>query len=211
RCFAKYVVDKKIATGHDLTVETLAGIRTIKTHKSQSKVDSAEVNMGKPRFKPVDIPVNISANKPTSNDNITPILEHSLTVSGKELPLCFVSMGNPHAVSFIQEPVTDFPLTTIGPHVENHPIFPERANFEIASVLSRDKIEARVWERGAGETLSCGSGACAIAVAAMMKGLVGDNVDITLPGGRLTVTWDRVGEVVLAGPVEEVFTGEWLK
>lgn len=211
RCFAKYVVDREIATGHELTVETLAGIRTIKAYKSQGKVTRAEVNMGKPRFKPGDIPVRISGDKTASGDGNMPMLEYDLAVSGKRLLLYFVSMGNPHAVTFIQEPVAAFPLSTIGPQVENHPMFPERTNFEVARVLGQNKLEARVWERGAGETLSCGSGACAIAVVSMMKGLAGSGIDIKLEGGNLTIGWDKVGEVYLTGPVEEVFTGEWLK
>jgi diaminopimelate epimerase len=99
----------------------------------------------------------------------------------------------------------------MGPQIENHPIFPEQVNFEIARVLNRNKIEARVWERGAGETLSCGSGACAIAVIARLKGYAGNEVDIMLPGGNLTINWNGVGQVYLSGLVEEVFTGEWLK
>jgi diaminopimelate epimerase len=211
RCFAKYAIDREIATGHELTVETLAGIRTIKACKLQGKVNKAEVNMGKPRFQPGDIPVDIPVKKAASSDGITPMLEHDLTVGGKTLPLCFVSMGNPHAVAFIQEPVDAFPLSTIGPQVENHHMFPERANFEVSRVLGQNRVEARVWERGVGETLSCGSGACAIAVAAITKGLTENKVDIKLEGGNLTIGWDRVGEVYLAGPVEEVFVGEWLK
>jgi diaminopimelate epimerase len=102
-------------------------------------------------------------------------------------------------------------LAEIGPKVERHPMFPQRTNFEIARVLSRAKIEARVWERGVGETLACGSGACAIAVAAQLLDYVDKQVDIILAGGTLTVWWDTVGEVLLSGPVEEVFTGEWLE
>jgi diaminopimelate epimerase len=125
--------------------------------------------------------------------------------------LFLLSLGNPHAVSFLSESVTSFPLAEIGPKVERHPIFPRRTNFEVARVLSREKIEARVWERGVGETLSCGSGACAIAVAAELLGYVEKQVDIILPGGTLTISWDRIGEVLLSGPVEEVFIGEWIE
>jgi diaminopimelate epimerase len=132
-------------------------------------------------------------------------------VDRKTLTLSLVSMGNPHAVSFLSQPVADFPLAEIGPKVERHPMFPQRTNFEIARVLSRAKIEARVWERGVGETLACGSGACAIAVAAQLLDYVDKQVDIILAGGTLTVWWDTVGEVLLSGPVEEVFTGEWLE
>jgi diaminopimelate epimerase len=168
--------------------------------------------MGKPRFKAEDIPVLIDKpRKSKGGVDIISILDYPLNVRGKKLALSFVSMGNPHAVSFLSQPVADFPLSEIGPQVENDPIFPERVNLEIARVLNRNKIEARVWERGAGETLSCGSGACAIAAIAKLKGYTDNRVDIMLPGGNLTINMDGVGELYLSGPVEEVFTGEWLK
>jgi diaminopimelate epimerase len=212
RCFAKYVIDRKIAPGPSLTVETLAGIRTIQVSISQGKVSRAKVNMGMPRFKAEDIPVLIgNPEKGRGEVDIIPILDYPLDIAGSKLNLSFVSMGNPHAISFLSQPVANFPLSEIGPQVENHPIFPERVNFEIARVVNRNKIEARVWERGAGETLSCGSGACAIAVIVRIRDYIDDEVDIMLPGGNLTISWDGVGEVYLSGPVEEVFAGEWLK
>jgi diaminopimelate epimerase len=212
RCFAKYAIDRQIVPGPNLTVETMAGIRNIQTSMSQSKVSHAKVNMGKPHFKAEDIPVLIDKpHKSRGEVDIIPILDYPLNVRGKKLALSFVSMGNPHAVNFLSQPVADFPLSEIGPQVENHPIFPERVNFEIARVLNRNKIEARVWERGAGETLSCGSGACAIAAIAKLQGYTDNIVDIMLPGGNLTINMDGVGELYLSGPVEEVFTGEWLK
>jgi len=210
RCFAKYVIDRQIAPGPNLTVETMAGIRTIEAAISQGKVSRAKVNMGTPRFRAEDIPVLI--NKPQKSRgevDIISILDYPLSLGRRKLSLSFVSMGNPHAVSFSPQPVADFPLSEIGPLVENHPMFPERMNFEIARILNRNKIEARVWERGAGETLSCGSGACAIATIARIKGYISDEVDIKLPGGNLTLYWNGAGEVYLSGPVEEVFTGEW--
>jgi len=130
-------------------------------------------------------------------------------VAGKKLKIDILSMGNPHAVLFMEKPVAHFPLAKIGPEVENHPIFPHRTNFEVANVVNRGQIRARVWERGAGETLSCGTGACAIAVVARLHGYVDDKVDIILPGGTLTVDWDGAGEVYLSGPAELVFEGEW--
>jgi diaminopimelate epimerase len=212
RCFAKYAIDRQIVPGPNLTVETMAGIRNIQTSMSRSKVSHAKVNMGKPRFKAEDIPVLIDKpRKSKGGVDIISILDYPLNVRGKKLALSFVSMGNPHAVSFLSQPVADFPLSEIGPQVENDPIFPERVNLEIARVLNRNKIEARVWERGAGETLSCGSGACAIAAIAKLKGYTDNRVDIMLPGGNLTINMDGVGELYLSGPVEEVFTGEWLK
>jgi diaminopimelate epimerase len=210
RCFAKYVIDRQMSTGSNLTVETMSGIRTIAVTLSQGRVTHAKVNMGKPRFKAEEIPVLINGpQKGRGIVDIMSILDYPLTIGRRSLKLSFVSMGNPHAVGFLSQPVADFPLSEIGPKIETHHIFPERVNFEIARVLKRNKIEARVWERGAGETLSCGSGASAIAVTARNKGYIDDEVDIMLLGGNLTVYWDGVGEVYLSGSVEEVFTGEW--
>ena len=119
-------------------------------------------------------------------------------------------MGNPHAVHFAEEPVSGFPLSEVGPEVEHHPDFPGRTNFEVVNVRGRDLVEARVWERGVGETLACGSGACAISVAAQLLGHVDRRINVRLPGGMLSVEWDKAGEVFLSGPAETVFTGEWL-
>ena len=212
RCFARYVLEKGVIgemslraeqSNRSLTVETLPGVRMVKAYMSRNKVNRVEVNMGLPQFQPEQIPVTVKV-------DIIPILDYPLVLNGKQLTLSLLSMGNPHAVSFLSRPVADFPLAEIGPKVENHPMFPRRTNFEVARVLSRGKIEARVWERGVGETLACGSGACAIAVAAQLLDYVEPQVDIILKGGTLTISWDRVGEVLLTGPVEEIFTGEWL-
>jgi len=212
RCFAKYVIDRQIVAGPNVTVETMSGIRTIEATMSRGKVTHARVNMGRPRFKAEDIPVLIDKpQKGRGEVDIKQIIDYPLTIGRRSLTLSFVSMGNPHAVSFLSRPIADFPLSVVGPQVENHRRFPERVNFEIARVLKRNRIEARVWERGAGETLSCGSGASAIAVTARNKGYIDDEVDIILKGGDLTVYWDGVGEVYLSGPVEEVYTGEWPK
>jgi diaminopimelate epimerase len=212
RCFAKYVIDRQIVAGPKVAVETMSGIRTIEATVSQSKVTHARVNMGTPRFKAEEIPVLIDKpQKGRGEVDIKPILDYPLTIGRRVLNLSFVSMGNPHAVGFLSQPVADFPLSAMGPKVENHRIFPKRVNLEIARVLQRNKIEARVWERGAGETLSCGSGACAIAVIARIKGYIDDIVDIRLQGGDLTIYCNGVGEVYLSGPVEEVFNGEWTR
>jgi diaminopimelate epimerase len=203
RCFAKYVIEKGVS-GYQLSVETLAGIRKAKAYMSGNEVNRVEVNMGMPQFQPEQIPLKAEV-------DIIPILDYPLVIDGKELSLSLLSMGNPHAVSFLSQSLTDFPLAEIGPKVERHHMFPQRTNFGVARVLSKEEIEARVWERGVGETLACGSGACAIAVAAQLLNYVDQQVDIMLKGGILTVSWDRVGEVLLAGPVKEVFRGEWLE
>ena len=213
RCFAKYAIEKGLISkmssragqsNRSLTIETLSGVRKVKAYMLGNKVNRAEVNMGLPRFQPEQIPVKVKV-------DIMPISDYPLVVDGKKLTLSILSMGNPHAVNFLSRPVADFPLAEIGPKVERHPMFPQRTNFEVARVLSREKIEARVWERGVGETLACGSGAYAIAVAAQLLGYINKQVDIILDGGTLTVSWDRVGDVLLTGPVEEVFAGEWLE
>ena len=212
RCFAKYAIDRRIVEGAELAVETLSGIRKVQAFKYQDKVNKAKVNMGIPRFKVKDIPVLLDEQGGGKGEvDIIPILDYPLKVLDKELFLSFVSVGNPHAVSFVSQSVVDFPLAEVGPQVENHPVFPERVNYEVARVIDRGRIEARIWERGTGETLSCGSGACAIAAITRSKGYTGDEVDIKLPGGSLTIIWDGVGEVYLTGAVEEVFNGEWLK
>ncbi|MEA1872235.1 MAG: diaminopimelate epimerase [Chloroflexota bacterium] len=212
RCFARYAIEKglsgkmssRVEQGNrSLTIDTLSGVRKVKAYMSGDKVNRIKVNMGLPQFQPEQIPVKVKV-------DIIPILDYPLVINGKELTLALLSMGNPHAVSFLSQPTADFHLAEIGPKVERHPMFPQRTNFEVARVLSRDKIEARVWERGVGETLACGSGACAIAVAAQLLDYVEHQVDIILKGGTLTLSWDRGGEVLLTGPVEEVFTGEWL-
>jgi len=212
RCFAKHVIDRQATSGLNLTVETLAGIRTVKAFMSGGKVNQAKVNMGIPRFKAEEIPVILGRHEENRGEvDIISVLDYSLHLATEELTLSFVSTGNPHAVSFLSRPVADFPLSEAGPIVEKHCMFPERINYEIARVIDRKRIEARVWERGAGETLSCGSGACAIAVVARVKGYIDEEVDIMLPGGSLVISWDGTGEVYLTGTVEEVFTGEWLK
>ena len=212
RCLTKYVIDRQIASGPNLSIETLAGIKKVQAYISHGKVFQAKINMGKPIFTADDIPVTIRGkgrNKEVVD--IIPILDYVLPVQEQKLSLSFVSMGNPHAVSFPDNEVVDFPLSQIGPQVERNTMFPERINFEIASVVNRKSIKARVWERGVGETLACGSGACAIAVIARVKGLIDEEVDIKLPGGKLTINWDGSGDVYLTGPVEEVFEGVWPK
>ena len=210
RCLAKYAIEKGIVSTTNLRIETLSGMRQAKAYMLGNKVSRVEVSMGTPQFQPEQIPVTLTTDAVASEAKQSPVITYQLTANSYQLSVSLLSMGNPHAVSFVSEPVANFPLAEVGPKVERHPLFPQRTNFEIARVLSRGKIEARVWERGVGETLACGSGACAIAVAAQLHNYVDDIVDIILPGGTLTISWDRVGEVLLTGPVDEVFIGEYL-
>jgi diaminopimelate epimerase len=203
RCIVKYAVEGGLARPRDgrIDVETLAGVLAAEAFGDGRNVERVRVSMGVPRFAPAEVPVLMEAEPP--------IVDLPLDVAGRPLRLTCLSMGNPHAVHFIDGPVAEFPLEQIGPLVERHPVFPQRVNFEVARALARDRIEARVWERGAGPTLACGSGAAATMVAARLRGLAGDKVDITLPGGTLGLEWDGRGEVHLSGPAERVFAGEW--
>lgn len=210
RCLAKYVVNRGLADigAQEISVETIAGIRKAKIQREKGKLAKIQVSMGTPKLGAKDIPLAIAEGDRGLVD-IKPMLSYTVSVEDRKLLLNFASIGNPHAVYFSQDPVADFPLSRIGPKVERLSIFPNRINFEVARVINRQRIEARVWERGVGETLACGSGACAIAVAAQLNGYIDNKVDIKLPGGILTVEWEGVGEIFLGGPAEIVFTGEW--
>jgi len=210
RCLAKYVFEKGLISTEtdEITVETIAGIRKIMLEKRGGKLIEIWANMGKPELNADKIPATI---KPGEGDvvDIKSMLSYKANIDGVDLTLNLVSMGNPHAVHFCQEPVSGFPLSEVGPQVENMSVFPNRINFEVARVLSPNHLEARVWERGVGETLACGSGACAIAVASKLLGYTERKVDIKLPGGTLDAEWNGDGEVILGGPAETVFEGKW--
>ena len=210
RCLARYVFDKGLISPGvgEIMVETVAGIRKIRYEKEGGKLVKIWANMGKPEFSAEKIPMNIKPGEGSAVD-IKSMLCYKVNVDNMDLALNCVSMGNPHAVYFCREAVSEFPLSRIGPQVENLPIFPNRVNFEVARVLSPTHLEARVWERGVGETLACGSGACAIAVASKLLGYTENKVDIKVPGGVLDVEWNGAREVILGGPAEQVFEGEW--
>ncbi len=210
RCVARYVFEKGLfRAGVDrVMIETLAGIRRVNLATKGNKLTGIEANMDKPRFGAADIPVTLKG-KEGSPAVGGLMLKYPVNVDDTDLLLNLVSMGNPHAVCFYEHPVSNFPLSRLGPKVEQLAIFPNRTNFEVARVLSRERIEARVWERGVGETMACGSGACAITVAAQLLGYVDKKVNITLPGGTLGIQWNGSGEVLLSGPAEIVFEGEW--
>lgn len=205
RCFARYVVGRGLAPAgkRELLLGTMSGTSRVKLHYEDGQLGRIQVSMGVPVFTPSRIPVI------TSGEEVDIILDHPLRVNGHELRLSFVALGNPHAVYFCSSPVADFPLEELGGKVEHHSMFPQRVNFEVARVIDRSQIEARVWERGVGETLACGTGACAIAVIAQRRGYVSRRVEVALPGGTLEVEWDGEGEVLLSGPAEYVFSGDW--
>jgi diaminopimelate epimerase len=209
RCLARYALEKGLV-GQDIeqiTIETVATVNRVRMERKDGRVTKFWANMGKPRFSAAEIPVKLKPGKDvTQTKNM---LSYKVRVDDTDLTLNMVSMGNPHAVHFTSTPVADFSLSTIGPLVENLPVFPHRVNFEVARVLDQQRLEARVWERGVGETLACGSGACAITVASRLLGFTEAKVDIRLPGGVLNTEWNGNGEVVLGGPAEVVFEGKW--
>jgi diaminopimelate epimerase len=203
RCMVRYYLDKghlKVTTGN-LQVETSAGIRKAE----YSETTDIKVSMGKPGFSEDDIPVKAGQ----SRVDIKQLIACNIVVAGNDFTLNLVSMGNPHAVYFTDNQVADFPLSDIGPEIATSEIFPQGANFEVTRILDRENIEARVWERGVGETLASGSGACAIAVVTQLHEYAGSKVNMHLPGGMLKVDRDDSGEVYLSGPAETVYTGKW--
>ncbi|MGD9142635.1 MAG: diaminopimelate epimerase [Dehalococcoidia bacterium] len=210
RCLVRYAIEKgKIAPDtEEITVETAAGISRLKQLRDNEKITGFYAIMGEPRFSAAEIPLDLEKGAGELVD-INNIIGYRVNVEGLELMLYMVSMGNPHAVFFSDKPVKDFALSSIGPLVEYLPLFPHRTNFEIARVIGTDSIEARVWERGVGETMACGSGACAIAVVSRILGYTGNKVSVRLPGGALEVEYSDNGEVVLSGSAEIVFEGKW--
>lgn len=204
RCLAKFAAERGIATPRDgvLLIDTLAGPLRCELSYEGDRVERVRVSMGKPRLSPAEIPVVAESSGP--------VLDLPVSVEGGDFRVTCVSMGNPHAVHFTDQPVAEIELDRVGPRVEHHPAFPRRVNFEVANVLGRGRLRMRVWERGAGLTLACGTGACATMVAARLHGLVDDAVEIELPGGVVRIEWDGAGEVFLSGPAADVFEGRWL-
>ncbi len=208
RCVAKYVYDHGLTDKTEITVNTLSGIKTLQLTVSDGKVDSVRVDMGEPILQPSLVPID-----PTvlglASDTLDPVVAAKLCVLQRDFPITCVSMGNPHCITFIEEDVKEFPLETFGPHFENHPLFPERVNTEFINVIDRGHLAMRVWERGSGETLACGTGACAVAVASYLNGYTDREVDIELLGGHLQISYDeKSGHVFMTGPATEVFSGE---
>ena len=201
RCVAKYVYDYGLTDKTSISVETLAGIKYLDLTVEDGKVVLVKVDMGKPMLRPEEVPVVSEKEE---------VIDEPITVDGQEYSMTCVSMGNPHAVVFIDQDVKEFPLETVGVKFENHERFPKRVNTEFVNVLDRHTAQMRVWERGSGETLACGTGACAVAVACALNGLTEDEVTVKLLGGDLQIKWDREKNTVyMTGPAEVVFDGEW--
>jgi diaminopimelate epimerase len=209
RCFVRYCLDGRLVEETDgrVAVETGVGIvHCIASRDEAGTVVSVEVNIDPPVLDPAAVGVSIEQPAPVTDLPLTVRDDFGQT----DLELTLVSMGNPHAVAFLDDSPGDYPLTRVGPLVERHPLFAHRTNFEVVQPLDRGRLAMRVWERGVGETQACGSGACAAVVAARLRDLVGERVDVELPGGTLNITWPGVGErITLVGAVEHVFTSEW--
>ena len=199
RCVAKYVYDKGLTDKENVSIETKSGIKELELTVEDGKVSLVKVNMGAPILKAKDIPVDVDTEKCIDSD---------INVDGKDYKITCVSMGNPHAVTFIDEDVKTFPIEKIGPKFENHPMFPDRVNTEFVQVLNRHEVNMRVWERGSGETLACGTGTCATVVACVLNGLTDDEVTVHLLGGDLFIKYDRENDTVwMTGPAVIAFEG----
>jgi diaminopimelate epimerase len=199
RCVGKYVFDNKLTVKTNVTIETLAGIKVLDLRIKNELVEQVRVDMGEPVLKGELIPVNISADK---------VIKVPVNILDKTFYFTAVSMGNPHAVSYIDD-VDGFDLHKYGPVMEKNELFPRRVNAEFVQVIDKSTLKMRVWERGAGETLACGTGACAVLVASVLNGLVERAATIKLLGGDLHIEWDeKDNHVYMTGPAVKVFEGE---
>jgi len=199
RCVGKFVYDNGMTDKKVISVETLAGIKVLEmTADENGKIQLVRVDMGEPVLYPKDIPVNSDLNR---------FIDQPVNILDKEYKVTCVSMGNPHAVTYVDS-VKNFPLETVGPLMEHHPLFPRKINAEFVEVKDRTHLKMRVWERGAGETLACGTGACAVLVASVLNGLSERKAEIELLGGTLIIEWnEKDNHVYKTGPATTVFTG----
>lgn len=200
RCIGKFVYDNYLTDKTSITLETRSGIKKLTLYPENGKVKTVLVDMGKAVLKPADIPMNVSGDT---------FINKPITVDGKEVFITAVSMGNPHAVTYVDD-VDSLELEKIGPSFGNHPLFPERVNTEFIKILDESTMQMRVWERGSGETWACGTGACAATAASVLNGYFPHDKEITvkLRGGDLFITYKSDGTVLMRGPAETVFTGE---
>lgn len=198
RCIARYVHDHGLTDQRRISLETLSGIKVLSLNmNSDGEVESVTVDMGEPEFTPGLIPVVTASER---------MVEEDVETSCGDVKVTAVSMGNPHGVIFVDR-IEDVDFDTLGPELESHDIWPDRANIEFLEVISRSEARMRVWERGTGETLACGTGACASAVAAILTGRCDRKVTIHLRGGNLEIEWGEDGHVMMTGGATEVFDG----
>lgn len=194
RCFARFVTNKGLTQKSEIPVETEGGNIVLRIQKD----GQITVNMGIPRLEPKDLPFKAEKRQPV----------HELHVDGEEIPITVVSMGNPHAVTIISDVVTA-PVSWLGPKIEKHDLFPNRVNAGFMEIVKRDHVRLRVYERGTGETLACGTGACAAVAAGRVLDKLDSNVCVSLPGGDLQIEWQGEGTpVFMTGPAEEVYEGQ---
>lgn len=199
RCVAKYVYDKGLTHKTCISVVSAGSVKYLDLTTHQGKVTKVRVNMGSPVLTPSEIPVIADSD---------PVVDEPILVQGKEYRMTCVSMGNPHAVVFTDQ-VKQLDLASVGPGFENHERFPKRINTEFVEIIDRNTIFLRVWERGTGETLACGTGCCAAAVACILNGLTDSAITVRLLGGELFIEWDRAENLVyMTGPAVTVFEGE---
>ena len=198
RLLAKYVYDHGLTDKQEITVETLAGARTLQLRCAEGRVEAVRVNMGAPRLDRAEIPMQGTPGR---------VIGESLSAGDREFLVTAVSMGNPHCVIFVDD-TDDFPVQHYGPLIEHHPAFPQRTNVEFVTVLDRNEIKIRTWERGAGETLACGTGASGTTVACVLNDQTGKRVTAHLLGGDLELEWAEDGNVYMTGPAAEVFEGQ---
>ncbi|MCM1038654.1 MAG: diaminopimelate epimerase [Ruminococcus sp.] len=202
RCVAKYVYDNKLTDKTKISIISCGQIKYLELFLKNDKVDIVRVNMGSPVLEPQKIPVLADAGKEK-------MVAEPITVKDIEYKMTCVSMGNPHAVVFMDD-VENLAIEKIGPHFETHELFPKRTNTEFVKVIDRRNVQMRVWERGTGETLACGTGCCATVVACILNGLTDETVTVKLLGGELEITWDRTENLVyMTGPAETVFEGNY--
>jgi diaminopimelate epimerase len=213
RCVGKYVYDNGLTDKTTLTVDTLSGVKTLELHINNGNVETVTVDMGAPILEPAAVPVNVSCfQKGAELKEKDMVVAAPLEVDGKTYSVTCVSMGNPHAIIYLDKgmDINQLDIESIGPLFETHVAFPDRVNTEFIQVIDRKNLNMRVWERGSGETLACGTGACASLVATVLNGLCDETAVLHLLGGDLKITWDRAqNKVYLEGPAETVFTGEY--
>ncbi len=198
RCFAKYLYERQLVTKNPLSVETLSGVLKLNMNVNEGKVESVTVDMGEPVLQPELVPTAASGGT---------VLNHPLHADGREFSITAVSMGNPHCITFVED-AASVPLAEIGPKLETHEFFPRHTNVEFVQVLDPSHVIMRVWERGAGATLACGTGACATVVACVLNGKTERKIEVRLPGGDLLVEWGDDNHLYMTGPAAEVFNGE---
>lgn len=201
RCVAKYAYDKGLTDKTDISIISCGNIKYLELFLKDGKVDTVKVNMGTPELNADKIPV-------IADEKNKPVVDEEITVLGKIYKMTCVSMGNPHAVVFMDD-VENLEIEQIGPYFEKHERFPKRINTEFVKVLDRKHVQMRVWERGTGETLACGTGCCAAVVSCVLNGLTDEVVSVKTLGGEIKIEWDREANLVyMTGPAETVFDGE---